>query len=172
MNEQQENFEETQAEQQAEPASKKTEQEPWTIQNAWATRKDKSNSTTTRKTISVNKIVGISLAAFAALVVIIIIAVSIGSSGGSGGGSADLTAGSATANQVCQTMVGQTLQNTLTGQSSGTQPVSFTGASIQSNLNGSGNEVVSCDYTLDTGADFPATVTLFANGSTGLTGGY
>lgn len=75
------------------------------------------------------------------------------------------------ASQVCQQMVGQSLQNTLSGQNTGTSIVSSGASSIESNLNGSGNEVVSCNYTLDTGADFPATVTLFANGNLGLTGG-
>ena len=70
-------------------------------------------------------------------------------------------------------MVGQTMQNTLTGQNNGETVSSYTSGSgsIQSNQNSSGNEVVSCDYTLSTGADYPATVTLFANGSVGATCG-
>ena len=81
-----------------------------------------------------------------------------------------LTAGTATADQVCQSFVGKGLENTLTGQNTGTSIASYTSPSISDNLNGSGNEIVSCDYTLDTGADYPATVTLFANGSLGVTG--
>ena len=84
-----------------------------------------------------------------------------------------LTAGTATARQMCQAEVSSThLTNTLTGQDTGTWIVSSGTASTQSNLNGSGNEVALCDFTLDTGADFPATVTLFADGSIGLTGGH
>lgn len=69
-----------------------------------------------------------------------------------------LTAGSATASQVCQSMVGQPMQNTLTGQNNGETVSSYTSGSgsIQSNLNSSGNEVVSCDYTLSTGGDYPS----------------
>lgn len=119
--------------------------------------------------LSANQRGGVILTAIA-IVVLIIIVIAANSNSNSGGPA--LTPGSATANQICQTMVGGSdLTNTLSGQDTGTKPVSFTGATIQSNLNGSGNEVVSCDYTLNTGADFPATVTLFANGSTGLTGG-
>lgn len=36
-------------------------------------------------------------------------------------------------------------------------------------MNSSGNEVVNCEYTLDTGALFSGSVTLFANGSLGVT---
>ena len=70
-------------------------------------------------------------------------------------------------------MVGQTMQNTLTGQNNGETVSSYTpgSGSFQGNQNSSANEVVSCDYTLSTGAHYPATVTLFANGSAGATYG-
>ena len=104
------------------------------------------------------------------------ISVTACSSGGSSGSSSGpaLKAGTATVSQICKAMIGTTLQNTDTGQNTGTSIVSG-GADINTGyvvvpLNSSGNEVVNCEYTLDTGALFPASVTLFANGSLGVTG--
>jgi hypothetical protein len=68
-------------------------------------------------------------------------------------------------------MVGQDLQNTLTGQDLHETIVSQSDAVITDHLNASGNEVATCTFTLDTGALLPATVTLFANGSIGMHGG-
>ena len=94
-------------------------------------------------------------------------------SSGSGNSGPSLTPGSATASQICKTMVNNDhLKNTLTGADTGTWIVSVSSSNSSDAVtpNSSGNAVASCDYTLDTGANFPATVTLFANGSTGLTG--
>jgi hypothetical protein len=82
-----------------------------------------------------------------------------------------LIPGQATADQICQSMVGQSLQSTLTGQNLNEKVVSESDAAIVSNLNASGNEVATCTFTLDTGMAMPSTVTLFANGSIGMHGG-
>lgn len=100
--------------------------------------------------------------------------------GGNGNSGPSLTAGHATVSQICQSQVSnQHLQNG-DGTDSNTWIVSDTAiktytnsAQYQANqavpVNSSGNEVVQCGFTLDTGANMSATVTLFANGSTGLT---
>jgi len=104
--------------------------------------------------------------------VTLIAVISILSSIGSGTSSAPtLIPGQATADQICQSMVGQGLQNTLTGQNLNEKIVSESHAVIVSNLNASGNEVATCTFTLDTGMEMPSTVTLFANGSIGMHGG-
>jgi len=91
---------------------------------------------------------------------------------GSGSGPA-LTAGSATAHQICHAVVGMKVTNTLTGQDTGTTVVSESSESLPGGQapNASGNEVAYCSLTMDTGAGMGATVTLFANGSIGFHGG-
>ena len=111
----------------------------------------------------------VAFSIFAAVTLIAVI--SILSSIGSGSSAPALVPGQATADQICQSMVGQSLQNTLTGQNLNEKVVSEADATITSNLNASGNEVATCNFTLDTGALLPATVTLFANGSIGMHGG-
>ena len=75
-------------------------------------------------------------------------------------------------------MIGTALQNTLTGQNTGTKIVSYIppgeimGAisNTKAAVNGSRDAAVNCNFTLDTGADYNAKVTFFANGNLGVTG--
>ena len=87
--------------------------------------------------------------AFSVFAIVTLIAViSILSSIGSGTSLAPtLIPGQATADQICQSMVGQGLQNTLTGQNLNEKIVSESDAVIVSNLNASGNEVATCTFT-------------------------
>lgn len=98
-----------------------------------------------------------------------------GSSGSSNSGSGPaLTAGSATASQICSAVPGMKVINTLTGQDTGTTVSSSTPEPYWQALpdgkgpNASGNEVAGCTLTLDTGTELPATVTLFADGHIGF----
>jgi flagellar basal body-associated protein FliL len=122
-----------------------------------------------KKTHKIRRAFGVIVIVIA---VVIVAAAFLGSHSSSGSSSGPaLTPGSATADQMCQTMVNSTsLQNTVTGQSLNETVVSYADPVITSNLNASGNEVATCNFTLDTGALLPATVTLFANGSTGMVG--
>lgn len=101
-----------------------------------------------------------------AVVLVIALAVILShiSSGGTSGPA--LTPGSATVDQICQAQVGSSITNTLTGQNTNQTIVSAADGSVVSNLNASGNEVVTCSFTESTGEVFTATTTLFANGST------
>lgn len=103
-----------------------------------------------------------------AILTVIVIAV-IATSGGRSSRTPALKPGSATADQICQAQVGSGVSNSLTGQNTGNTVVSESGATITSNLNTSGNEVVTCTFTLSDGSTLPVTVTLFPNGSTGWT---
>jgi hypothetical protein len=53
----------------------------------------------------------------------------------------------------------------VTGQNTNQTIVSAAAGSVISNLNASGNEVVTCSFTESTGMVFTATTTLFADGS-------
>jgi hypothetical protein len=107
---------------------------------------------------------------FSALTLVAVISILASLSTGVPSGTTALTAGSATADQMCQAFIGQGAQSTLTGQDLHETVASESDAVITSNLNASGNEVATCTFTLSTGATLPATVTLFANGSLGWHG--
>jgi hypothetical protein len=98
-------------------------------------------------------------------IVVLIVIISIATSGHGGSSGPALTPGSATVDQICQTFVGDTITNTLTGNDSGTVS-SVADGSLISNVNASGNEVVTCTITESDGDVAPVTATLFANGST------
>ena len=117
-----------------------------------------------KKSHTARKVWLICLGAIGVLVLILVVIVASSGNGTSSG--PVLTPGSATVDQICQTQVGSGIQNSITGQNTNQTIVSATDGSVISNLNASGNEVVSCTFTESTGEVFGATVTLFANGST------
>jgi hypothetical protein len=124
---------------------------------------DRQEQATTKSHTPRNVVIGSIVAA-----ILIAIVASVSHGGGSSGPS--LTAGSATAAQMCQSFVGQSVQSLLTGQNLNETVESESGAVITSRLNSSGNEIAACNFTLDTGVVVPVTVTLFANGSLGMAG--
>ena len=71
---------------------------------------------------------------------------------------------------MCQSFIGQGAQNQVTGQNLSEKVVSESDAVVTNETNASGNETATCNFTMDTGAVVPVTVTLFANGSLGWIG--